>query len=434
MEGEGEGASAPPGAAALVFLPDGAAVPVPLDPPPGPTAAELLTRLQGALRLPPPAARALALWLVSPLLEVQLQARQRPLRLARQWPDLLLRFSLGSPRHIAHDEPSLQLRRNVFFPKEQELQLEEEELLRLLYEEARGNVLGGRYPTAPPAAQELGALACRLRLGPFHPGRHTPRSLRPLLPELLPPPARGGLWGALWRRGPRAPEEGLCRAFARAPGAQAGPAALYRAFLRRCHQLPAYGCAFFQGAIERPPGGLLGWGGLRPVTVAVGLEGVTIIDPREKHVLLTLAYPELSWELVGAVGQEGDAVGQEGDGVGQGGDTAEPPQLWLEFDGDHEGAPVNRLLRVFSPQAELMSALIECCIALGGPGPPPAEPPPQHQERVARPRLQRLATIDYVQDGQGLRRVKPPWRSASFFGRVGSAHTPAPGAAGTAQR
>ncbi|KAM9211289.1 LOW QUALITY PROTEIN: FERM domain-containing protein 8 [Leptosomus discolor] len=457
---EGEGAAAPHGAAALAFLPDGSAVPLPLEPPPGPTAGELLRRLQGALRLPPPAAEALALWLVSPLLEVQLKPRHRPLRLVRQWPELLLRLSLGSPGDIARDEPCLQLRRNVFFPKGRELELaeEEEEVLRLLYEEARGNVLGGRYPVDPPEAEELGALACRLRLGPFRPGHHTPHSLRPLLGELLPPaPGRGGLWGALRRRGPRPPppEEGLLQAFARTPGPQEPPAALYRAFLRRCHPLPYYGCAFFPGAIDRPPGGLLGRGGLRPVSVAVGMEGVTIIDPREKHVLLTLTYPELSWELVGAVGQEGDAVGQEGDGaVGQEGDRAmEPPQLWLEFDGDHEGAPVNRLLRVFSPQAELMSALIECCIELGGPGPPPpqaaaetppapsrpAETPPRgaplrRQESVTRPRLQRLATIDYVQEGQELRRVKPPRRSASFFGRgAGGSYSPVSGGAGLEQ-
>lgn len=65
--------------------------------------------------------------------------------------------------------------------------------------------------------------------------------------------------------------------------------------------------------------------------------------PPPQHVLLSLTYPELCWELVGAVGQDGDPPGQDGD-------PAEPPQLWLEFDGDHEGAPVNRLLRVFSPQ------------------------------------------------------------------------------------
>ena len=95
-----------------------------------------------------------------------------------------------------------------------------------------------------------------------------------------------------------------------------------------------------------------------------------------------------------------------------------------------------------------MSALIECCIALGGTEPPPPSPPQR------RPRPQRLATIDYVEDGghfwgggasmwgywggerppprdppcdlfrppvlgEELRRVKPPRRSASFFGRVG---------------
>lgn len=45
---------------------------------------------------------------------------------------------------------------------------------------------------------------------------------------------------------------------------------------------PPSRCAFFPGAIERPSGGLLGRGGLRPVSVAVGLDGVTIIDPRQK--------------------------------------------------------------------------------------------------------------------------------------------------------
>lgn len=80
------------------------------------------------------------------------------------------------------------------------------------------------------------------------------------------------------------------------------------------------------------------WGGLWMLEAAVGLKP-------PQHVLLTLSYPELSWELVGAVGQDGDAA----EGLG-GADAAEPPQLWLEFDGEQEGARVNRLLRVLSPQ------------------------------------------------------------------------------------
>ncbi|OPJ65000.1 hypothetical protein AV530_009655 [Patagioenas fasciata monilis] len=80
---EGEGASGAPGAhapPALLFLPDGSAVPLALDPPPGPTAGELLRHLQEALRLPPVASEALALWLSSPMLEVQLKPRHRPHR------------------------------------------------------------------------------------------------------------------------------------------------------------------------------------------------------------------------------------------------------------------------------------------------------------------------------------------------------------------
>ena len=69
------------------------------------------------------------------------------------------------------------------------------------------------------------------------------------------------------------------------------------------------------------------------------------LTPPPQQVLLTLSYPELSWELVGAVGQDGDAA----EGLG-GTDAAQPPQLWLEFDGEHEGGRVNRLLRVLSPQ------------------------------------------------------------------------------------
>ncbi|XP_068779684.1 FERM domain-containing protein 8 isoform X2 [Struthio camelus] len=386
---EGEGPPAPPGGArrgsgtgpdVLVFLADGAAVPLALEHPPGATAGELQRRLRAALRLPEAAGQALALWLASPLLEVQLKPKHQPFRLCRQWPELLLRFSDAPDSDIAQDEPCLQLRRNVFFSKKKELELEDEELLRLLYEEARGNLLGGRYPCDPEDCEELGALVCRLRLGPFDERRHTASALRPLLGREVPGPrGRRGLLGALRRGGRRAPELGLLQAFRAGPGPAAAPPGLYRAFLQRCHQLPYYGCAFFPGAIDRPPGGLLSRGGRRAVSVAVGLEGVSIIDPRE--------------------------------------------------------------------QAELMSALIECCIALGGgdgPGPPRA--PLRRQDSVTRPRLQRLNTIDYVDDGQELRRVKPPRRTASFFGRQlshggsshggsshGAAYAPVPGGAALEQ-
>uniref|UniRef100_A0A8C5UCW5 FERM central domain-containing protein n=1 Tax=Malurus cyaneus samueli TaxID=2593467 RepID=A0A8C5UCW5_9PASS len=311
---------------------DGSALPLPLAAP-GPTAAELLRRPAGGAAPPARRHRRFALWLgpVSPP-EVQLKPRHRPLRLVRHWPELLLRFSLGSPAAIAQDEPCLQLRRNVFFPKSRELesQLQEEELLRLLYEEAREQLRGGRYPVDPPEAAELGWLSCRLRLGPFEPGRHTELSLYPGTPPTQTPKDTHGFFKfSVFEPHGLPPDPQTFRH--PDPRVMMPKSSLWGAVAFGVTQVcvPSSSCAFFPGAIERPSGGLLARGGLRPVSVAVGLEGLTPSVPPQ-HVLLSLTYPELCWELDG--------------------DPTEPPQLWLEFDGDHEGAPVNRLLRVFSPQ------------------------------------------------------------------------------------
>lgn len=136
------------------------------------------------------------------------------------------------------DEPSLQFRRNVFFSKRRELQVggtptllrtpylhpmsapklpvphtsllsrvpkgphiprqppfrvpsplaphkhrscpqvQDPEVLRLLYEEAKANVLGARYPCDPEDCEALGALVCRLQLGPYQPGQPEAGALR----------------------------------------------------------------------------------------------------------------------------------------------------------------------------------------------------------------------------------------------------------------
>lgn len=138
------------------------------------------------------------------------------------------------------------------------------------------------------------------------------------------------------------------------------------------------------------------------MTVAISLEGVHVIDNREKHVLLGLRFQELSWDHTSPEEEE--------------------PVLWLEFDGDSEGTPVNKLLRIYSKQAELMSGLIEYCIELSqaaeptlsqesasgpheapSPSPPPTQRPKlRRQGSVVCSRIQHLSTIDYVEDGKPL--------------------------------
>ncbi|XP_058925207.1 FERM domain-containing protein 8 [Kogia breviceps] len=412
----------------LVYLADDTMVPLAVENLPSLTAHELHQAVREVLQLPDVALDAFALWLVSPLLEVQLKPKHQPYKLGRQWQELLLRFTDAPDDDVTMDEPSLQFRRNVFFPKWRELQIHDKEVLRLLYEEAKGNVLAARYPCDVEDCEALGALVCRVQLGPYQPGQPTACALREKLDSFLPAHLckRGhGLFAALRGRGTKAGtgEQGLLNAYRRVKEMtgsesqhEASLSPHYRAYLLKCHQLPFYGSAFFHGEIDKPAQGFLHRGGQKPVFVAISLEGVHVIDSREKHVLLGLRFQELSWDHTSP--EEEESV------------------LWLEFDGDNEGTPVNKLLKIYSKQAELMSSLIEYCIELSqaaepaapqesaaspasapGSSPPPTQRPQlRRQGSVVCSRIQHLSTIDYVEEGEQIKRVKPK-RSTSFFSR-----------------
>ncbi|XP_052047991.1 FERM domain-containing protein 8 isoform X2 [Apodemus sylvaticus] len=412
----------------LVYLADDTVVPLAVENLSSISAHELHRAVREVLQLPDVALEAFALWLVSPLLEVQLKPKHQPYKLGRQWPELLLRFTDASDDDVAMDEPSLQFRRNVFFPKRRELQIHDEEVLRLLYEEAKGNVLTARYPCDLEDCEVLGALVCRVQLGPYQPGQPAACALREKLDSFLPAHLckRGhGLFAAFRGRGAKTGpgEQGLLRAYRQVKEVtgdnsdhEAALGSHYRAYILKCHELPFYGCAFFHGEVDKPAQGFLHRGGRKPVTVAISLEGVHVIDNREKHVLLGLRFQELSWDHTSPEEEE--------------------PVLWLEFDGDSEGMPVNKLLRIYSKQAELMSGLIEYCIELSqaaepalpqesaaGPHEAPGSSPPatqrpklRRQGSVVCSRIQHLSTIDYVEDGKGIKRVKPK-RTTSFFSR-----------------
>ncbi|CAO2584357.1 FERM domain-containing protein 8 [Lemmus lemmus] len=380
----------------LVYLADDTVVPLAVENLSSVSAHELHRAVHEVLQLPDVALEAFALWLVSPLLEVQLKPKHQPYKLGRQWPELLLRFTDATDDDVAMDEPSLQFRRNVFFPKRRELQIHDEEVLRLFYEEAKGNVLTARYPCDLEDCEVLGALVCRVQLGPYQPGQPAACTLR-------------------MRRELGTVSVYQVEAHAFNPSTQEAEAWRAESSLL-CVTLVPFRCAFFRGEVDKPAQGFLHRGGRKSVTVAISLEGVHVIDSKEKHVLLGLRFQELSWDHTSPEEEE--------------------PVLWLEFDGDSDGTPVNKLLRVYSKQAELMSGLIEYCIELSqsaestlaqestsgpqeapSPSPPPTQRPKlRRQGSVVCSRLQHLSTIDYVEDGKGIKRVKPK-RTTSFFSR-----------------
>ncbi|MBN3304691.1 FRMD8 protein, partial [Amia calva] len=344
----------------LVYVPGGSAVQLCVEGLCSVSVQELSRSVRQALQLPDSAQDAFALWLCSPLLELQLKPRHQPYRLSRQWQDLLYRFTDAPEDDIAQDEPCLQYRRNVFFPRAKELQLEEEGALRLLFEEARSRVLSGSYPCDPPDWQRLGGLSCRLELGPC--------------------PDQSTAAGLLSTQFPNTdPDQ--------------GDSALLREYLRTCQQLPYYGSAFFSGEIDKPAGGILPRGGRKAVSVAISLEGVYVMDVKEKFVLLGLRYHELSWDHTYPEDEDDAHI------------------LWLEFDGEEGGTPVNKLLKVYSKQAELMSGLIEFCVELGG-----AEGGAGVSCIYRYGRQSVMESCSSSSSGRDIKRLKPK-RAASFFTR-----------------
>ncbi|KAF6722290.1 FERM domain-containing protein 8 [Oryzias melastigma] len=404
------------------------------------TVQELGRSVREALHVPESLHDAFAFWLCSPLLELQLKARHQPYKLCRQWKDLLYRFTEASEDDIAQDEPFLQYRRNVFYPKSKELQIDDEGVLRLMYEEAKSNILSGRYPCDPEHWTGLGALSFALEEGTTVDSSQFSSTVREKkLTSFLPEHVvlgSGGLLSTL--RGKSSRHAGLEHKLSEeygkictSAGNSPDPTQLLQQYLSMCHSLPYYGCAFFFGEIDKPAAGILQRGKRKAVSVGICLDGVYVIDMKEKHVLLGLRFSELSWDHTYPE-EEGDSH-----------------ILWLEFDGEEDGTPVNKLLKIYSKQAELMSGFIEFCVELkstseggaaaqsdGAENPSQSKQPGaqdgrdrngrggrramlQRQPSVVCSRVDALNTISYVADGKEIKRLKPK-RAASFFSRQGA--------------
>uniref|UniRef100_A0A1A7YHW2 FERM domain-containing protein 8 n=1 Tax=Iconisemion striatum TaxID=60296 RepID=A0A1A7YHW2_9TELE len=384
-----------------------------------------------ALQIPESVQDAFAFWLCSPLLELQLKMRHQPYKLCRQWQDLLYRFTDASEEDISQDEPYLQYRRNVLYPKAKEMQIDDEGVLRLLQEEARSNILSGRYPCDPEHWTALGALSLALEEGTGLDDQQVTTTIREKkLSSFLPAHVvvgSGGFLSTLRGKSSRHTdlEQKLLEEYRKirlSAGTPPEPRQLLHQYLNMCHMLPYYGCAFFFGEIDKPAQGILHRGRRKAVNVGICLEGVYVMDAKEKHVLLGLRFNELSWDH-SYPEEEGDSH-----------------ILWLEFDGEEDGTPVNKLLKIYSKQAELMSGFIEFCVELRSASEGGAAAEANHeaglsereagakngrggrrgmlqrQSSVVCSRVDSLNTIDYVDNGKEIKRLKPK-RAASFFTR-----------------
>nr|XP_045588429.1 FERM domain-containing protein 8-like isoform X2 [Procambarus clarkii] len=298
--------------------------------------------------LPKQAMEVFAIWMVSPVLEIQLKPYQRALEVRRQWGELLKRFAQipikPQDARYAH-EPKMVLRRNVFFSKRDEVKIRDAKILELLYEEAQWNMRSARYPCELSDYEMLAGIQSRLELGPYDHTTHTPSFFRRRLLDYLPEHACRLKFSDLVSFSSKStPEIRIIEQFRSIPS-NVTARKLVRKYLEFSWSLPYYGSAFFHGQIEQPTRGVSSWLP-RPdiaVLVTINATGVTVIDPNKSTVLLSLRYDELSWDFARPSNERSATC---------------LPCLFLQFAVVENGRRYSKLLQIFSKQAIMMDALI----------------------------------------------------------------------------
>ncbi|XP_048259645.1 putative FERM domain-containing protein FRMD8P1 isoform X3 [Haliotis rufescens] len=320
-------------------------------------AEELLDMTMKEQGLSEVAREVFAVWLVSELLEIRLKKNHQPHQVVQKWDELCVLYTDAKLSDIEKSEPVLMMQRDVFYPKYKEKTITNEEILCLLYHEAKFNVIEGRYPLHPEDYHTLAGIQALIHLGKYNPREHVQAEYRANLIKFYPDHMFQKEKFLFFTRKDESAkcEEQFMTAHARLSeqyeqqDVQTVLGNLYRQYLDICWSYPFYGSAFFKGQVETPTRKFMKMIKSAPdtkVLVAINTEGVSIIDKEKETLLLHAPFDQLLWEFREA----------EFDG-----DDDIMPSLFLQFlvEGEQE---VTKLLQVYSREAKLMNALINTCV------------------------------------------------------------------------
>ena len=126
------------------------------------TAEDILNQIADSFQIDNRLANeAFAIWMISPLLELQLKPHHQPLELSKNWKNLLAKFAAdAAPTEIQADKPLLYIKRRVQLTLEREMQVllfiqnniyfcfqlsYNPSLLHLLFSDAKYNMFADRY-------------------------------------------------------------------------------------------------------------------------------------------------------------------------------------------------------------------------------------------------------------------------------------------------
>ncbi|KAI6229802.1 FERM domain-containing protein 8 [Aphelenchoides fujianensis] len=350
---------------------------------------------------------ALALWLVSPLLEVQLKPYHVAYEVRDKWPMFLRRFTTAKAEEIAFDEPLLVVRRNVqlSIPLEIAYQDEYERLTEVLYFDAKDEYMGGRYVVDVNTCVKLAALQLGIEHGPQDNEEDPMELIHDKLPELVPAHLLGRvktfhLFGLSMMECKRGWEKQITDEYKTISVVYDSNHARRKAYLDIMRKLPCYGAAFFSGAIDRKPSStVLGlskrlFSSNQPqmdIRIGISYEYVTVVDRQRNELLLTRRLSDCSWFCSHEANDDDheipsfflhfpddEALTNASSTSGSGehsptGGHEEPP---TQRGGRGNASPahsrtsttsalVSRLMQVFSKQSSMMDSLMNTLVSLG---------------------------------------------------------------------
>ncbi|GMT08709.1 hypothetical protein PFISCL1PPCAC_6, partial [Pristionchus fissidentatus] len=295
------------------------------------------------------ATEALAVWMISELLEVQLKPHHSPYEVGCCWEALLKKFTCASLDRIETDKPAVMIKRRVQLSvrREQEIMESCPKIREILFNDAYEAFILGRYNPSLEESASLAGLAMAAAFEPYCEEKHTVAFLRQEMEEFVPRHLVSAIKGPLVFgraiNGANSLESLLLKSWAKAPRCLAD---VHTQFLQMLHDKPYYGAAFFPGTIERPKKKWSLSGGACDINVLVGINEtfVTVLDEAKKEILLVQRIMDCTWNRIDPKPCAQNEV---------------EPSLLLTFPDDEAKKTKSvKVLQIFGRQAVMINALL----------------------------------------------------------------------------
>ncbi|CAD5225895.1 unnamed protein product [Bursaphelenchus okinawaensis] len=241
---------------------------------------------------------ALALWLISSSLEIQIKPQYAVYAMIQKWPSYLRRFTTCSEEEILFDVPNVYIRRNVHLtPGFERRYTENEELTEILYDDAKDEYLSGRYIVTLEDSKKLAGYMMAIDQGFYTNDQkaldYLSDNLSLYVPEYLLNKCKTFmLFG--WMECRKGCEKEILHYYKEALE-KSSNYERRKEFLEVCRDSPCYGATFFYGATDRmPPNSIFGatkrlfsQNPMVHLRIGVNYEYITIADEKTNELLLT---------------------------------------------------------------------------------------------------------------------------------------------------